>query len=200
MDRENARQIIQDAIDNARYNQEEYEEEEKVRTDDGRGFIVDILTSGFDEEGEESVEASEDSPTYVVILEGEDKPFGYYKADEIESEDWDSGIEDPSEELAEAEDNGRDNLKYRLENALAAIRGREHQEGHFTWPESWRKSEKPARLIAMDAWLSMGPSGVSSCINEMRGEVASPERFCADFADRLYMWDYWRGDSWAPGE
>ncbi len=178
---------------------QQYEEEDKVNTPDGRGFVVDVLTEGFDVEGEEKVEASEESPTYVVVIEDENKAFGYYKADDLEKEDWDSGVEDPVSDLKEVGDEDRENiLKVRIEEVLAAVR--KNQEGHFTWPESWRKSDKPARLIAMDAWLSMGASGVSSCIRTMRGEVASPERFCADFADRLYQWEYWRGDSWAPGD
>jgi heat shock protein HspQ len=177
-----------------------FSEEDKVRTsDDLRGFVVDVLTEGFDVE-EASVEASEEEPKYVVVTESDSKPFAFYSEDELEAEDWDSGIENPQDELEEDEEESRENLLGRVERGLRIAFGRENQEGHFTWPESWRESEKPARLIAMDAWISMGPSGVSSCIREMRGEVADPGRFCADFADRLYMWDYWRGDSWAPGE
>lgn len=184
----------------SRLNQQ-YEEEQKVRTPDGRGVIVDVLTEGFEAEGED-VEASESSPTYVVVTESEDKPFGYYKADVIEAEDWNAGVEAPEEDLKEEGGEDRENaLRIRLERALAALSGRENVagDGRFTWPESWRESDKPARLIALDAWVSMGGS-VDACIVEMRGEIADPGRFCADFADRLYMWDYWRGDSWAPGE
>lgn len=186
-----------DAILEKKVPDEDESEKLKVSTPDGNGVIVDILTSGFEEEGV-SVEASEDEPKLVVVLGDGDDPWGFYTPDEVDQEDWDSGVDDPRSDLSE-EDESRENLMFRLEQALAAFRGRQHQEGHFTWPESWRESDKPARLIALDAWISMRGS-VSGCMREMRGEVADPGRFCADFADRLYQWDYWRGDSWAPGE
>jgi len=179
-----------------------FEEEDKVETPEGhRGFVVDIIEDSFSTD-EVSVDASEEEPKIIVVTESDETPFGFYDEDELEKRDWSSGVDDPASELKESEGDDRENvLTTRIEEALAQITGKTQQEGHFTWPESWRESEKPARLIAMDAWLSMGPSGVSSCIREMRGEIAGdPARFCADFADRLYQWEYWRGDSWAPGE
>jgi hypothetical protein len=175
--------------------------EEKVETPDGRGLIVDILEEGFDVE-EGSVEATPSDPKYVVVTESEEKPFGYYTEDEVEPSEWETGVDEPEKDLKEEEGGERGNaIKIRVEQALAALRGRENVfgDGHFTWPESWRESDTPARLIALDAWVSMGGS-VSGCIREMKGEVGDAGRFCGDFADRLYQWDYWRGDSWAPGE
>lgn len=171
----------------------------KVETPDGRGVIVEVLRSGF-ETDEVSVEASEEEPKVIVVTENEDKPWGVYALGEIEQTEWDSGVENPEKDMSE-EGESRENIIVRIEKGLAYALGRENVagDGRFMWPKSWRKSEKPARLIALDAWISMGGS-VSACIREMKGDVADPGRFCADFADRLYQWDYWRGDSWAPGE
>jgi len=38
------------------------------------------------------------------------------------------------------------------------------------------------------------------CVREMRGVVASPDRFCASFFDRILGYPYWRGDSPLPGD
>lgn len=174
---------------------ERYSAEDKVRTPDGRGVVIEVLTEGFQTE-EMIVEASEIHPKYVVVTESEEKPHGIYTQEQLEAEDWDSGVEDP---VGDLRDSGPEERKNALVAKLEEILARENQDGHFTWPESWRESDKPARLIALDAWVSMGGS-VSRCMREMKGEIVDPARFCADFADRLYQWDYWRGDSWAPGE
>lgn len=176
----------------------------RVVTEDGlRGFIVDILTEGFDVE-EATVEASEEEPKYVVITESESKPHVYATADELEQEQWESGIDDPTEELGDDEEEESDRENSIVRRAVLKAMGRTQQEGHFEWPESWKESDKPARLIAMDAWLSMGArhggGSPGGCTSTMRGHIVDPDRFCADFKDRIYMWDYWRGDSWAPGD
>jgi hypothetical protein len=59
------------------------------------------------------------------------------------------------------------------------------------WPESWRESDKPARLIALDAWVSWNAS-FSGCKREMRGKVAGVNRFCAAFKDSIYGTEFWR--------
>lgn len=63
--------------------------------------------------------------------------------------------------------------------------------GQPPWPDSWKESNKPARLIAMDAWASMGAS-FRGCRREMRKSMANPNRFCASFKDHIYMTTYWR--------
>jgi len=63
--------------------------------------------------------------------------------------------------------------------------------GFKSWPDSWVKADKPARLIALDAWTSMGAS-FRGCVREMRGNVVAPKRFCASFKDEIYGTTYWR--------
>lgn len=59
------------------------------------------------------------------------------------------------------------------------------------WPESWRESNKPARAIALDAWVSMGAS-FRGCRREMAGTVKNPNKLCASWKDELYGTTYWR--------
>lgn len=66
-----------------------------------------------------------------------------------------------------------------------------NQMGLSPWPYSWRNSNKPARLIAMDAWLSMGRS-FRGCRRSVVGNIRNPNRFCAAFKDAIYGHTYWR--------
>jgi len=38
------------------------------------------------------------------------------------------------------------------------------------------------------------------CVREMRGNVASPDRFCGAFLDSVLGYEAWRGDSPLPGD
>ena len=59
------------------------------------------------------------------------------------------------------------------------------------WPPSWEDANKPARLIAMDAWISMGRS-FRGCRRTMAKSMANPNRFCARYKDSIYGHTYWR--------
>lgn len=63
--------------------------------------------------------------------------------------------------------------------------------GQAPWPESWRESDKPARLIALDAWADFNASH-TGCVREMRGRVRRVNAFCAAFKDSILQWEGWR--------
>lgn len=172
--------LRKDRLIRLRINQTRYSEGDVVDTPDGLGVVSEIRTEEF-EGPDGDVEASEDSPAYVVALESEDKTVGVYTASDLEESEFpEMDVENPEEDIAE-----------QSANCLSA-----NQEGFFEWPESWVESETPARLIALRAWANMGgrhgggsPGG---CTSTMRGEIASPDRFCADLKDRILGWEGWR--------
>jgi len=166
-----------------------YEESDEVDTPDGQGVVVDAITKSFESPEGEEIEASDDSPAYAVLLADEDKQVGFYKASDLEETTIEADVENPESDL-----------EAMMDMAVASAEDYESlQEGFFEWPESWQESPQPARLIALKAWAGMGGS-FDGCEREMRGEIAAPQRFCADFLDRLVGNPYWRGDSWAPGD
>lgn len=63
--------------------------------------------------------------------------------------------------------------------------------GQAPWPESWRESDKPARLIALDAWADFNASH-TGCVREMKGRVRRVNAFCAAFKDSILQWEGWR--------
>lgn len=63
--------------------------------------------------------------------------------------------------------------------------------GFDSWPPSWRKSAKPGRVIALDAWTSMGAT-FRGCVAEMQTSMARPQRFCAAFKDEMLGTERWR--------
>jgi len=159
----------------------EFEDSETVDTPDGFGLIDDIITEG----SVDGDDASEDNPIYAVVVEDEDVGVGFYREDELsDGELPDVGVDSPESDL-EAMLDVADATEF---EAL--------QDGFFSWPDSWEESSTPARVIALKAWAGMGAS-FTGCTREMRGSLTgSPDRFCADFKDRLYGTETWRG-GWA---
>jgi len=137
------------------------------------------------------IEASPDSPTYVVVTEADtDRGMGLYKASDLEADEIETDVDalDSTQEMAQAA----------TLSALAPDDSRV-AELDFTMPESWRESDTPARIIALKAFAGMGGS-FDGCVREMRGNVASPDRFCGAFLDEVLGYEAWRGDSPLPGD
>lgn len=63
--------------------------------------------------------------------------------------------------------------------------------GQAPWPESWRESDRPARLIALDMWSSVGASH-TGCVRELKGRVRRPNALCAAMKDSILQWEGWR--------
>lgn len=166
--------------------------EDTVQTPDGVGLVVETLTETRDiEEGEDlpdRVEASDDSPTYVVVLADGDPPMGLYKASDLEQAELDTDV-DPLGTLDEE-----------TAAEMAAGDCPDAELGSWSPPESWEEAETPARVIALDAFQSMG-ADFEGCEEEMDGNVTSPDRFCGAYLDYIFGgYDYWRGDSFLPGD
>lgn len=172
--------------------------DDMVETPDGVGLVVEAITSSREidaedaEEIPETVEASTDSPTYVVAVPTSDPPVGLYKASDLSMADLSADV-DALGSLAEDE---------AAAAALADCGCGEHEAQLADWspPQSWRDADVPARVIALDAFSSMG-GDFDGCKREMSGEVGRPANFCGAFMDYVFGgYDYWRGDSFLPGE
>jgi hypothetical protein len=164
-------------------NARRFSESDPVQTPQGLGVVADIITSGFEDTSGEQREASDESPLYAVLLKDGRVGAEFYKASQLESAELpETDVDNPEEELKEVTSNC----------GMTANR--------FEWPQTWVDSETPARVIALKAFAGMGGS-FDGCEREMRGELTGdPADFCADFMDRLVGHEFWRGDSWAPGD
>jgi len=151
-----------------------YSEGDEVSTPDGMGVVVEIRTSAFEAPSGDEVEASDEGPAYVVATE---EGASVFRASELEKDEIEVDIEDPEKDVGGSED---------AEACCADL-----QEGRFSYPESWQEAEEPARMIALKAWASMGGT-FRGCRREMRGEIASPNRFCGAYKDRILGWEGWR--------
>lgn len=58
--------------------------------------------------------------------------------------------------------------------------------GFDTWPDSWEDADTPARIIALDAWSSMGGTW-TGCFREI-----GDKRVCSAFKDELLGTTQWR--------
>jgi hypothetical protein len=172
-----------------------YQEGDIVSTpDSGVGVIAGAVTedqSAPDDSDLPDIEASADSPTYVVVTEEEaNRGMGLYKASDLNATDIETEVDalDSTQEMAQAA-------------ALSELAPGDSRvaELDFTMPESWRESDTPARVIALKAFAGMGGS-FDGCVREMRGNVTSPDRFCGAFLDEVLGYEAWRGDSPLPGD
>lgn len=180
----------------------DYEPGELVEYGDGNyGVVLEKFTSNFswpDSEGE-TVEASSDSPVYLVGREsGGAKPFA---PDELSSISQDDAFgempDDPMSDLDDAEmaevyEHFDDPQTVTVDELLDVPGVDDPGVGFSSWPDSWRKADTPARLIALDAWTSMNAS-FDGCVREMRGNISRPDAFCAAFKDEIYGFEGWRG-------
>lgn len=186
-----------------------------VYDDDGHvGVITGKLTETMEwptgDEATEEIEASSDNPVYIVAREtGGSKP---YRADELDSITQDEAfgdvdvdpvesvedvelarvyflVSDPYdyEELQEA--------KKRLRQAreeLVDVPGVDDPEvGWSSFPDSWEESEKPARLILLDMWTTVGGT-FTGCVSRLSGRIGRIDRFCAATKDEVLGTERWR--------
>jgi hypothetical protein len=135
------------------------------------------------------IEASPDSPTYVVVTEDESQGMSLLKASDLEATEIEAEVDalDSTKEAAAMAELAPDDS----DSEIAEL--------DFTMPESWRESDTPARVIALDAFASMGGS-FDGCTREMRGAVSNPDALCGSFLDEVLQYPYWRGDSPLPGD
>jgi len=176
--------------DDASANATRYEEGDEVSTPQGVGVVADVLTETV-ETDEDTIEASESSPTYVVVVEDGRVGYETYPAADIHSTTIETDV-DATGAMSDEEQSA--NAIGKILNALAPT-----SNSDFSPPPSWRQSSTPNRVIALKAFASMGAS-FDGCTREMSGEVASPDRYCGAFLDYVVGNPYWRGDSILPGD
>lgn len=177
--------------DDVSANATRYAEGDQVSTPQGVGVVADVLTSTV-ENDETTVEASDESPTYVVVVEDGRVGYETYKAEDIHSTTIETDVDEPTQRLADEEETA--NALGRVLNVLAPGL----TANDFDVPPSWRRSSTPNRIIALKAMAEF--KSFDGCVREMKGEVASPDRYCASFLDYIYGNEFWRGDSPLPGD
>lgn len=174
-----------------------YSEGDKVVTDDGtEGVVVEIYTEPFDGPDGDEVDASDNSPAYVIAtVDGAEA----VKASNLKAEDWSTDRDAPDEELADSV--AAADVAARLEAAdqdFVETGSLEASVTDWDYPDSWKESEIPNRLILLDAWSSMGGQfdcGGGCCKGTMMSGGMSDrasDQFCASMKDRVLLWEGWR--------
>lgn len=196
------------AFEDAGLDEASMEEENDDEFDyDRLGFIIDVNTSNFNwksNDGDESVSVEvDDEAVYVVGMAATEAGAHPFLASDLEAVDRDDvlGDLDIDADPGDAEEQmraGSPNASQTRSPAVAELQEvgditgiTRNERGLNPWPESWRESDKPARLIAMDAWISMGAS-FTGCNRSLDDEVSDPEGLCAAWKDQLYGHTYWR--------
>jgi len=176
--------------DDVSANATRYEEGDEVSTPQGVGVVADVLTETV-ETDDDTIEASDSSPTYVVVVEDGRVGYETYPAADIHSTTIETDV-DATGAMSDEEEtaNALGRVLEFLAPGLTA--------NDFDVPPSWRQSSTPNRVIALKAFAEF--KSFDGCVREMRGEVASPDRYCGSFMDYIYQNPYWRGDSPLPGD
>jgi len=178
---------VQDAFRDA-YLATRYSDGDEVETPDGRGVVIEAFTSDGTF-ANTAIEATSDSPTYVVATEGDQPAWETFTASELEATTIEvEGVDDPTDAAAEAEAMLDTHLADANTDADTIA---ELGVTDWDYPPSWRKSSTPNRVILLKAWAGMGGS-FSGCQREMRGEIRRTAPFCAAMKDRVLLTEDWR--------
>lgn len=157
-----------------------YSEGDIVDTPDGVGVVSGVWNSSWEDDGE-TIEASDRSPAYTVALV--DGGFGHYKASDLQADDLpETDVENPEEDLEAMMD------------VAAATYTAEWEALDWSNPPSWRRSDTPARVIALQAWADMNGQfdcGGACCMGDLRDA-----ELCASLKDFVLGTTSWR--SWGP--
>jgi hypothetical protein len=161
-----------------------YEPGDWVQTPDGKGLVDDAVQEG----SVDGMEASGDSPVYVVTMVDE-ATVQFYRAGDLEAtEGPEVGLEDPTDDVVEA------NTTEGTLKAWLNILSGDVTANDWSMPRSWRQSDTPSRVILLDAWSSMGAQfdcGGACCMGELKSE-----RLCGAMKDEALGTTDWRG-GWA---
>jgi len=165
-----------------------YAEGDEVETPDGVGVVIDVFTSDDTFAGR-AVEATSDSPTYVVATEGGRPAFDLFSASDLSATTIEvEGVEDATDAATEAEAMMDAHLADANTEADTIA---ELGVTDWDYPPSWRESPTPNRVILLKAWAGMDGS-FSGCQREMRGEIARTAPFCGAMKDRVLLTEDWR--------
>jgi len=209
--------VTQEAFEEANLDEVEMDENTDGEFDyEQYGYVSDKHTEDFNwvAPGGESGQTItvEDEPVYVVAMGATNAGAHPFYAEALEPADAGTVLGDAVEDVdpKDVEENVSSlatNLGFGIisNDSIAELQvpveGAEedqiptitrNQMGLAPWPESWRESDKPARLIALDAWTSFDPPSFTGCKRSMKGEVAGVNRYCAAYKDSIYGHTYWR--------
>jgi len=210
--------IKQDAYDDANIDRLQMEEDTDEEHEYERlGFLIETHEEDFnwidvEEDEGTTVEVEDGETVHIVGLSHTNAGAHPFFADELDVVDRDEVLGDMDtdgdvEDVAEEDDQAETHDDDEAENwnatkqipgettveELAPVNSPVTDRGNVgpPWPESWEDSNKPARLIAMDAWNSMGRS-FRGCRRTMVKSMPNPNRFCARYKDSIYGHTYWR--------
>jgi len=185
----------EDSVSNRASAATQYDEGQKVMLNGERALVVEIWTSGEREGPDgETYEASDDSPVFVIATQDGAEAV---TASDLDVKDWSTDRDNADQELAETVAGGD------LEAAdqdFTEVGTLSLEAGPTDWdyPESWKESDTPSRLILLDAWSSMGGQfdcGGGCCKGTMLKSGMSDrasDQFCASMKDRVLLWEGWR--------
>lgn len=174
-------------------------EGDKVYVDGSQAVVAGLITTNFTDHEGNDVSASDNDPAVVVATV--DDGMKIVALDEIERKSWSVSV-DSKESLEEQAANSIIGNAYEQMDephdiadfylAFNDIPGIDDPGvGFDNWPPSWRKADEPARLIALDAWASMGGT-FRGCVREVRSKMARHNAFCAAFKDEIFQTEAWR--------
>jgi len=161
-----------------------------ISGDGGTGVITGVMTSTFEfpvgsgDDDLEEVEASSDSPVYIVADENGVRAVS---EDEVSEGSFDGDSPD-TKELSNAElGSAYQHMDDPYSTAeLLNIPGVDDPEVGFSeLPEGW------TRKSVLQAWASLGGS-FTTCRADMAGEIRSPTRWCAALKDEVLQTERWR--------
>jgi hypothetical protein len=175
----------------------DFTEGEWVEYDEGQyGVITGVVDGPLEWPGEDEPIPDQGDGKQIAIVaraSGGSKPFTFDEIAQVERDtviDTDAVPDDPEEEIDEAE---MATFYYRMDDPscyeeLISVPGVDDPGvGFDSWPDSWVKADEPARLIALDAWSSMGGTW-TGCFAEI-----GSRRLCAAFKDEILGTEEWRG-------
>lgn len=178
----------------------QYSEGDNVRYGDGDleiGVVTDIYENDISwPERDEDISGSASSPIYIVsVAEGGSRPF---KASDIAmagsdvfKPEGEADVEDPVESAKdESEELAAEMEEFSDVEELTSIPGVDDPGvGWDDYPDSWEDAERPARIIFLDMWSSVGASFTGA-----KQEFGS-DRMAASTKDTALGTEQWR--SWS---
>lgn len=148
--------------------------------DGGKGVIV--------MEGGEDVQIDDESVAEgeVVVAYASEQGYTIVDADDLTSASFDIDEDADPEAVkdAMAADAYADLEEPESEAAIDVLVGT--GIGFDTWPDSWEDADTPARIIALDAWSSLGGTW-TGCMAEIKSK-----RVCSAFKDEILGTTQWR--------
>lgn len=158
---------------------------------DSEGDVVKLPSGGkgvIVMEGGEDVEIDGESVAEgeVVVAYASEQGYTIVDADELTSASFDieEDVDEEAVKDAMAADTYDDIEEPSNEAAIDVLV--DGSIGFDTWPDSWEEADTPARIIALDAWSSMGGTW-SGCFREIKSK-----RVCSAFKDEILGTTQWR--------